>query len=122
VNESTKAILFNALPLLALAGAHAAVSGALLPTLWRGRMRAHPLDWGVGLIFPGIAVAAGIFTVLVLHERRPLGGHLWLSLAAVLAALAPALLLLARWRERAFVVGGIGRTREAEERVSHRDR
>ena len=37
-------------------------------------------------------------------------------------ALAPALLLLARWRDRALVVGGIGRTREAEARVSLRDR
>jgi PAS domain S-box-containing protein len=122
VSETTKAVVFNALPLLLLAGAHAAVSVALLPALWRGRARAHPLDWAIALIFPGIAVAAGIFAVLVFHDRRPLGGHLWLSLAATLAALTPAVLLLARWREREFVVGGVGRTLEAEERVTHRDR
>ena len=122
MSEPTKAVIFNALPLLLLAGANAAVTAALLPVLWRERARSHPLDWAIALIFPGIAVAAGIFTVLVLHERRPLGGHLWLSLAAALAALAPALMLLARWRERAFVVGGIGRTMAAEARVSHRDR
>ena len=59
--------------------------------------------------------------MLVLHDRRPLGGHLWASFAASLAALLPAVLLLARWRDRAFVVGGIGRTLEVEERLVHRD-
>ena len=122
MTETTKAVVFNAIPLLLLAGAYAAVSAALLPALWRGRARAHPLDWAIALIFPGIAVAGAIFAILVLHDQRPLGGHLWLSLAATLAALAPALLLLARWRDRAIVVGGIGRTLEAEELVTHRDR
>jgi hypothetical protein len=121
VSESTKAVLLNAVPLLALAAAYAAVSAALLPVLWRDRARAHPLDWAIAAVFPGIACAAAILGVLVLHDRRPLGGHLWASFAASLAALLPALLLLARWRDRAFVVGGIGRTLEAEERLVHRD-
>ncbi len=122
MSEPTQAVLFNALPLLLLAAAFGAVSAALLPRLWRERSSAHPLDWGVALVFPGIALAAAIFGILVLHERRPFGGHVWLSLAAVLAALAPALLLLARWGDRRFVVGGIGRSIEAEERISVRDR
>jgi PAS domain S-box-containing protein len=122
LTESTEAVLFNALPLLLLGAAHAAVACAVVPALWRDRSRAHPLDWAVGLIFPGIAVSAAILAAGVLRDMRPLGGHVWLSLAAVLVALAPALLVLARWRDRAFVVGGIGRTREAEERVSARDR
>jgi len=122
VSQATEAVLFNGVPLLLLAAAYAAVTGAILPVLWRERNRAHPLDWAVVFVFPGIAVAAGIFGVLVVHERRPFGGHTWFSFAASLVALAPAALLLARWRDRALVVGGIGRTREAEARVSVRDR
>ena len=122
MSQATEAIFFNGVPLLLLAAAYAAVTVAILPLLWRERAQAHPLDWAVVLVFPGIAVAAGIFGVLVVHEGRPFGGHTWLSFAATLVALAPALLLLARWRDRALVVGGIGRTREAEARVSARDR
>src|SRR5262249_41639225 len=84
--------------------------------------RAQPIDWAIVMVFPGIAVACAIFGILVLREQRPVGGHTWVSFAAIVVALVPALLLLARWRDRAFVVGGIGRTREAEERVSMRDR
>jgi PAS domain S-box-containing protein len=122
VSQTTEAVLFNGVPLLLLAAAYAAVTGAILPVLVRQRAQAHPLDWAVLLVFPGVALAAGIFGVLVVHERRAFGGHVWLSFAASLVALAPAALLLARWRDRALVVGGIGRTREAEARISARDR
>ena len=122
MSQATQAVLFNGVPLLLLAAAYAAVTGAILPIIWTERRRAHPLDWALGCVFPGIAVAAAIFGVLVVHERRPFGGHTWFSFAASLVALTPAALLLARWRDRALVVGGIGRTREAEERVSVRDR
>ncbi|MDX6452382.1 MAG: hypothetical protein QOH16_2431 [Gaiellaceae bacterium] len=122
MRQGTEALVFNGLPLLLLAAAYAVMTGAVLPLLWRDRARAHPLDWALVLVFPGFAMASGIFGVLVLRERKPFGGHIWLSFAAVLLALLPALLLLARWRDRAFVVGGIGRTRAAEERVSTRDR
>ncbi|HZT90742.1 MAG TPA: GAF domain-containing protein [Gaiellaceae bacterium] len=122
MSESTQALLFNALPLLLLAAAYAVVTGAILPALWRGRRSAHPLDWAVTLVFPAIAAAAAIFGLLVVHDRRPIGGHLWASLAAEVVALAPALLLLSRWRERSFVAGGVGRSLEAAELVSARDR
>jgi PAS domain S-box-containing protein len=122
VSEATEAVLFNGLPLLLLAAAYAAVTGAVVPLLWRGRAQAHPLDWAIVLVFPGVALASGIFGVLVVRDRRPFGGHTWLSLFGIVAALAPAVLLMLRWRERALVVGGIGRAREAEERVSARDR
>jgi PAS domain S-box-containing protein len=122
VTDATEAVLFNAVPLLVLAAAYAAVTGAVLPVLWRDRERAHALDWAVVLVFPGIAIAAVIFGALVLHDRRGFGGHVWLSFAATLAALLPALLLLARWRDRAFVVGGIDRARAAEERGVAHDR
>jgi PAS domain S-box-containing protein len=122
VSQATEAVLFNGLPLLLLAAAYAAVTAAVLPPLWRGRARAHPIDWAIVLVFPGFAMASGIFGVLVLRERRPFGGHIWLSFAAEVLALLPALLLLARWGDRAFVVGGIGRTKAAEARVETRDR
>jgi PAS domain S-box-containing protein len=122
VSESKQAVLFNGIPLLLLAASYAVVAGAALPALWRDRARAHPLDWAVGLVFPGIAVAAGIFGVLVVRDQMPFAGHIWLSLAGIMAALVPAGLLLARWRDRAIVAGGVGRTLEAEERISIRDR
>jgi PAS domain S-box-containing protein len=122
VSEAARAIVFNGVPFLVLAAVYAAVAASLLPALWRGRREAHPLDRAVGLVFPGIAGASAIFGVLVVHERKPFDGHLWISLVAVLAALVPALLLLARWGDRAFLIGGIGRTRAAEDRVSARDR
>jgi PAS domain S-box-containing protein len=122
VGQATEAVVFNGLPLLLLAVAYAAVTGAVLPFVWRDRDAAHPLDWAVVLVFPGVAIAAAIFGGLVIHDRRAFGGHIWFSLAAVLVALAPAVGVLARWRDRAFVVGGIGRAREAEARASTRDR
>jgi PAS domain S-box-containing protein len=122
VGQATEAVVFNGLPLLLLAIAYAAVAGAVLPLVWRDRRTAQPLDWAVVLVFPGVATAAAIFAVLVIHDERPLGSHMWFSLAAVLAALAPAAGVLARWRDRAFVVGGLGRAREAEANATSRDR
>ncbi len=122
MSQATQAVLFNGVPLLLLAAAYAAVTVAILPILWRQRAQAHLLDWAVVLVFPGIAFAACVFGVLAVTGRSSLDGHTWISLAAILVALAPAVLLLARWRDRALVVGGIGRTRDAEERVSIRDR
>jgi PAS domain S-box-containing protein len=122
VSRTTEAVLFSGIPLLVLAAAYTAVTAAVLPVLWRQRHQAHPLDWAVFLVFPGIAVAAATLGVLVLSDGESLGGRTWVSLAAILVALAPAVLLLARWRDRGLVVGAIGRTREAEARVSNRDR
>jgi PAS domain S-box-containing protein len=122
MSDATQAVLFNGVPLLVLAAAYAAVTGAVLPVLWRDRASAHPLDWGIVLVFPGFAIASGIFGVLVIHERRAFGGHVWLALAACVAAFAPVVPLLGRWRERALVARGVGRTIEAEQRASTRDR
>ena len=122
MTHATQAVIFNAIPLLLLAAAYAAVTGAVGPLLWRDRGRAHVLDWAVALVYPAIAVAAGILGGLVAYERKPIGSHQWLALAAILVALLPALLLLARWRERSFVIGGIGRVRAAQLRESALDR
>ena len=122
MSDATLAVLLNGVPLLALAAAYSAVTGAVLPALWRDRTTAHPLDWAVVLVFPGFAIASGIFGVLVISERRAFGGHVWLSFAACLAALAPVVPILIRWRERALVARGVGRTIDAEQRASTRDR
>src|SRR5204862_597715 len=90
--------------------------------LWRDRGGAHPLDWSVVLVFPAIAFAAGVFGVLVVTERRPLGGHTWISLAATVAAFLPVLPILLRWPERAFLARGVSRSLVAEERASSRGR
>ena len=122
MSEATQAVLFNGLPLVLLAAAYAAVTGVILPVLWRERSRAHPLDWAVAFVFPGVALAAGSYAALVLSERRAIGGHLWTGLAASIALLAPALLLLARRHDRSVVVGAVGRSQAAEQRASLRDR
>jgi GAF domain-containing protein len=58
----------------------------------------------------------------VVASHKPLAGHVWSSFAALLVALVPALLFLARWRERSTVVLSGPRAREAEELVSVRGR
>jgi PAS domain S-box-containing protein len=122
VSDSTQAVLFNALPLLLVAAAYSVVAIAFVPALWRERARAHPFDWALVLVFPGVAVAGAIFGILVVHDRRPLGGQVWPSFVAAVVALVPALLLIARWRDRALAAAGVGRSLEAAERISARDR
>ncbi len=118
MSQGTQALAFNAVPLLLVAAAYALVAGAVLPPLWSDRRRAHSLDWALAMVFPGIAAAAGIIGATVVHDRQPLGGHTWPSFAAALVVLIPALLLIARWRERTFVLGGAGRAHDAEQRAS----
>ncbi|MGN6800127.1 MAG: GAF domain-containing protein [Gaiellaceae bacterium] len=122
MSNATQAVVLNGVPLVLLAAAYAAVTVAVVPTLWRDRGGAHPLDWAVVLVFPAVAFAAGVFGVLVFLERRPLGGHTEFSLAATLAAFLPVLPILIRWRERAFLARGVSRSLVAEERASSRDR
>ena len=73
-------------------------------------------------IFPTLAFTAAVLAILVVVDQRPLGGHLWLSFAAIVVALVPANLLLARWSERGMLTNRVRRVREAEELVSIRDR
>ena len=58
----------------------------------------------------------------MLHDRSPIGGHVWPAFVATLVALVPALIFLRRWSEPAGVVMSGARAREAEELVSVRDR
>src|SRR5579862_3072232 len=122
VSTATEAVLLNALPLFLLAGAYLLVAAALVPAVWRDRARSDPLDIATVAIFPALAFSATALGIAVAVDLRPLGGQLWLSFAAALVALVPALLLLTRWSERGLLVGGVRRVREAEELVSLRDR
>jgi PAS domain S-box-containing protein len=122
VSQETKAILFNAVPLFALAAAYLAVAAALAPRLWRDRGSLGANDVVLALMFPCIGVAAAIFGVVVVHDRHPIGGQVWASFAATVIALAPALFFLGRWGERGELLAGGARAREAEELVSVRDR
>ncbi|MGZ4317909.1 MAG: GAF domain-containing protein [Gaiellaceae bacterium] len=117
-----QALYFNALPLLLLAGTYLLVFAALVPTLWRERSRVTASDVALASVFLGIAIPAAIFGALVLHNREPLGGHVWWSFAACLIGVVPALVFLARWDQRGSVVLGAARAREAEKLVSLRDR
>ena len=115
-------MFFNAVPLFVLAAAYLAVAAAMAPRLWRERSRLRVNDVALALMFPCIGIPLAIFGAVVLHERTPIGGHLWVSFAACLIALVPALLFLIRWGERGELVTTGVRVREAEELVSIRDR
>jgi PAS domain S-box-containing protein len=122
VSTTTESVLFNGVPLLVLAGAYLAVAAALVPAVWRERARAHPLDVAIAAIFPAIAFTATLLGVLVLRDRQPLGGHIWLSLVAVVIALIPVLLFAVRWRERALLVSRVRHASDTEALKSLRDR
>ena len=69
-------------------------------------LEASIADLALALMFPCIALAAAIFGAVVLHDRAPIGGHVWPPFFAVLVLLVPGILLLLRWGERAFVAWG----------------
>jgi PAS domain S-box-containing protein len=122
VSAETQAVVFNAVPLLIAAAAYAAVAGAVMPPLWGERARSESLDWAIALVYPAIAAACGILGAVVLGDRRPVGGQLWATFVAAVLAAIPAFLLLTRWHDRALVVGGATRVRDAQQRVSALDR
>src|SRR5215203_5000872 len=122
LSTGTESVLFNALPLLLLAGVYFAVTVALAPAVARERSRSHVREYVIVAVFPAIGAAAAILGLLVIVDREPIGGHVWLSFAAILIAILPALLFLAPWGERVLLVGGSQRVRDAEARMSLRDR
>jgi PAS domain S-box-containing protein len=122
VTHEDQAVYFNAVPLFVLAGAYLTVAAAFAPTLWRERRRVTSTDVALAMLFPGIGIPAGIFGAVVLHDRYPIGGHVWPSFAAIVVALLPALFFLRRLSEPAGVITSGPRAREAEKLVSVRDR
>jgi PAS domain S-box-containing protein len=122
VSPERQAVVLNAVPLLALAGAYLAVAIAIAPLVWRERRRVQLLDWGSAAVYPAIGICALLLAVLVLRDRRPLGGHAWVSFAGILLALVPALVVVLHWPERSRLIAGVGRPRSAEDRAAVRDR
>ncbi len=100
----TQAVLFNAVPLLVLAALYLAVGVALAPALWRERRRLLDAGSVLALLFPCFGVATAVIGIAVLLDGEPLGGHLWVSLSAILLAAAPAVLLLATRGDRSITV------------------
>jgi PAS domain S-box-containing protein len=106
VTLETKTLVLNAAPLFVLGVAYAAVSAAILPTVWRLRGRATAADVTVASVFPIVAAAGFVYGGVVLQERSPFAGHLWLSFAVLLAGLVPPLLFFARLAQAGDVSGG----------------
>ncbi|TML43118.1 MAG: GAF domain-containing protein [Actinobacteria bacterium] len=122
MSTETKAVLFNAVPLFAVAAAYLAVAVAVAPRLWRDRAGLTANDLALALMFPCIGIPAAILGTAVLDNRNAIGGHLWFSFVASVIALLPALVFLARWGERGELLSGGARAREAEQLVTVRGR
>ena len=122
MSPEDQAVYFNAVPLFVLAAAYLVVAGGLAPTLWRERRRVTAPDVALSAIFLGVGILAAIFGAVVLHDRSPVGGHVWPPFAATVVALIPALIFLRRGTAPAGVVMSGARAREAEQLVSLRDR
>ena len=122
MSAETKAVLFNAVPLFAVAAAYLAVSVAMAPRLWRERAELTANELAVALVFPCIGIPAAILASVALDDRKAIGGHVWISFAASLIALFPALVVLLRWGDRGELLSSGARAREAEELVSVRGR
>ena len=118
----TKAVLFNAVPLLLLAALYLVASATLAPAFWRERRRLSDLAYVSALLFPCIGLASALVGIQVAIDREPLGGHLWLSLPVIVVVAVPILALFANWEDRELLVTGIRQARAAEEMTSLRDR
>ncbi len=101
MDAETQAVLFNALPLLALAALYLTAGAALAPglpaTAWRQPSRLRERGLATALVLPCVGVSAAILGIATLVDREPVAGSVWLSLVAILVAGVPAALLLAGW-------------------------
>ncbi len=74
MSAETKAVVFNAVPLFAVAAAYLAVAVAVGPRLWRERAGLTANDLALGLMFPCIGIPAAILGAAVLDSRNAIGG------------------------------------------------
>ena len=120
MSTETKVVLFNAVPLFVVAAAYLVVSVALAPQLWRQRAGLTANELSLALIFPCIGIPAAILGAVVYRDRAAFGGHLWLTFAASVIALVPALVFVARWGDRSDqdVPGPSSRKAEALEELA----
>ena len=122
MSAESQAIYLNAVPLLVLGGLYLLAAFTLAPPVWRERRRLGELEFTLALVFPAGGVAATILGVAVLADPQPVGGEPWLGLATVLVAGIPVLLYFFSWRDRALILTGARRAREAEQRQTDRER
>src|SRR3954451_4558411 len=97
MSSERQAVLLNAVPLLALAAVYLAIAITLAPAIWRERRKVQLLDWAIASLFPAIGAVALVLGILVLQDRKPIGGNGWVSFAALLLALVPAVVVVLRW-------------------------
>lgn len=122
MTQSAQALWLNGVPLLVAAAAYLGATALLAPSFWAERRRATPVDWAVVLLFPCLGIVAAAYGAELVAERRTATGGVWLTFAAALVALVPALLVLLRWRDRAAIATSGVRARQAEAVSSVRDR
>jgi PAS domain S-box-containing protein len=122
VDHHARVILLEAGPLLLLSGVYLGVALALTRLLWRARTFSW-LGFGVWSLFLLIGGLAALVGGAKLNDDEFLGGVTpWPVLAVILLAFMPAVVFIARWRERGLLVQAGSRVREAEEQASERRR
>jgi PAS domain S-box-containing protein len=112
----------HAVPLLVLAGLYGLVAVVLGISLVRERW-VSGLAVGVWLLFAVVCALSALLGGLALAGRDVLADEpSWLVVAGALALAVPAVIVLARGRDRTLLVTAHGRLREAEEVASERGR
>src|SRR5204863_9829036 len=101
--------------LFAIAAAYAGITVLTLPAALRRRWDSPRLDLGLPAVSAAVALFAAVLGTLVAVERHPLAGHLWISCAACLAVLAPAVAFLLRAADGSALTPDV-RALAAEER------
>jgi PAS domain S-box-containing protein len=115
VSDESRVIILEAAPLLVLAALYLAAAAVLAVTAAR-RRRFATLGVGVFLLFLVVAAVAGAIGGLKLDDRSFLDEiDSWIVLATAVLAAVPALLTLARRRERNLLVTAGAQVPEDEE-------
>jgi len=104
VSQANQALWFNAVPLLVVAAADLGATALLGPAWWAKRRQATLLGLAAFLVFPAFGLVAGAYGVVILVDREPLAGGVWLTLAAALMAGLPAILALIGGRGRRAIL------------------
>jgi PAS domain S-box-containing protein len=96
VSQANQALWFNGVPLLLVAAANLGASVLLGRRQWSERRRAGRAGLAALLVFPVVGVVALVYGVVVVIDKEPFAGHVWLSFAAIVLLGAPAVLALLR--------------------------
>ena len=121
MTEETQALVLNAVPLLVVGALYLLACASLLPGLWQEERRLRDPELPLALVFPVLGLSATTLGFIVLFEREPLG-DVWLGLAFIVLASAPAIAFLLNWRDRGLVISASSRAREASVLAGIRER